>query len=202
MASIMLPGTATQEKVLAPETFSAGPLYGVTGTMNNRTGINTSATRRTNGPFSLVITPNTPGFFDATSDITITDGNFINSNIKNGVTVLGVTGTLQPSSYASGTVTPTTDGRYVKAIVTGLSFQPKFAIVRYTDPAGMIFIKNGTYYNAFPFYGGNMGTTYNSSQSTAINEFRVLSNGFEMCVEDWQLSGSPGTSSSAWEAWA
>ena len=98
--------------------------FGITGTMPNRAGDTTAASYHASGT-SIHVVPAT-GYVDGVDDATvITDANFVEANIKSGVSIFGQTGTLVPLSnekkWASGTSSVSSD----TITVTGLLFRPR-----------------------------------------------------------------------------
>lgn len=92
-------GNAVVSDVLSGKTFTndSGEL---TGSMINRSGVTTIGTHVTSGASYVDLAP-ASGFYDGapTSRARITDNNFVASNIKSGVSIFGVGGTLQPKNF-------------------------------------------------------------------------------------------------------
>lgn len=81
------------------------------------------------------------------------DANLVADNIKSGVSIFGITGTLESSSGGStsglqmveGTFTPTTTG-YATVTVTGIPFTPKYIFIALTETGS---VSASTYNNVF-----------------------------------------------------
>lgn len=92
-------GNAAASDLLSGKTAStdAGE---ITGTMPNRAGDNANLASSVSGTTLKLRAPN--GYYDGTDDtVTITDTDFIASNIKSGVNLFGITGTMpiKPDDY-------------------------------------------------------------------------------------------------------
>jgi hypothetical protein len=92
-------GNATASDLLSGKTAStdAGE---ITGTMPNRAGDNANLASSVSGTTLKLIAPK--GYYDGINDtVTITDADFIASNIKSGVNLFGITGTMpiKPDDY-------------------------------------------------------------------------------------------------------
>lgn len=92
-------GNALASDLLSGKTAStdAGD---ITGTMPNRSGDNASLASSVSGTTLKLRSPQ--GYYDGVDDtVTITDSDFIASNIKSGVTLFGITGTMpiKPDDY-------------------------------------------------------------------------------------------------------
>lgn len=133
-AVIRSTGTATVSQVLSGATFSNSTGNDRTGTMANNGAGGTVTPGTTNQTKAA-------GYYSST--ITISgSANLLSANIKNGVNIFGVTGTLTEGvSYATGTATSTsaqvtitrpisgtTTARTIT--VSGLSFRPNRVIIR------------------------------------------------------------------------
>ena len=94
-----LSGNASNENVLENKTFYSNSYTKQTGTMKDRSGTTTMESTEV----SLA-----PGFYDSTSKVTIDPNSKLNltsDNIRNGVTILGYTGTLEPKPTLEGNAT-------------------------------------------------------------------------------------------------
>lgn len=156
-------GSATSDKVLAGETFSNENDTGLTGAIPSK-----SAQTYTPGTSNQTIAANQ--FLSGIQTI-LGDPDLIASNIKKGVNIFGVLGTVDIASMgglqqASGTVTSSSDittysyadstNNYISkysATVSGLSFTPKYVILD-AKPSGGIgqltlySAKSDGYYNS------------------------------------------------------
>jgi hypothetical protein len=90
-------GNATPGDVLSGKTFSNDEDTELTGTMLNRAGHVTAQSLTTSGT-TLRFRPQ-PGYYDGTTGNSVqrSDANFIAANIRQGVTLFGITGTLVPA---------------------------------------------------------------------------------------------------------
>jgi hypothetical protein len=162
VAQLFLPGTAGPGDVLSGKTFSAGTNYNVAGIMPN------------NG--ALTITPGTadqpiPAGYHNGSGKVKGDPNLVAGNIKSGVSIFGVAGSVIPGKrFASGQITP--PGNYFT--VSGLSFQPGYVMVEWSLA--------GVYYVLIYNYNGNSTSNYceysNSTGTPPSINWTINSNGF------------------------
>jgi hypothetical protein len=89
----ILTGDALVGDVLAGKTFySNDPDTQLTGTMPVNEGDNACSSSSVSGTTLKLVAPT--GFYDGDDTVTITDADFVAANIKSGVDVLGITGTL------------------------------------------------------------------------------------------------------------
>lgn len=100
-------GDAVASNVLAGKTFSNDVGNGIVGTMPDRAGVNSSTQNSIVGT-TLRFRPPT-GYYDGVDDlVSVTDADFIAGNIKSGVDLFGLVGTLVDGtgkkSYASGVI--------------------------------------------------------------------------------------------------
>lgn len=116
MGQIYIPGTADPGEVLAGQTFSAGTNYQATGIMPNR-----GAPTITPGTANIGLND---GYYSGGT--VLGDPDLIAANIKNGVSIFGVSGTVGRFASGSGT-TNTANGKRI--IVSGLSFTPSAVII-------------------------------------------------------------------------
>lgn len=105
--SSVLTGDAVVAEVLAGKTFySNDPDTKLTGTMADKEGDNACSSSSVSGTTLKLVAPT--GFYDGNDTVTITDADFIAGNIKSGVDLFGITGTLAgasaPMSISAGTV--------------------------------------------------------------------------------------------------
>jgi hypothetical protein len=111
----------------------------VTGTMANRAGDTAALSSVVSGTTLKLLA--SAGYRDGVDDyVTITDSDFVSSNIRNGVNLFGVVGTLSPKLYASGmkSVGPPAES-FIELYdltepawpceVTGLAFKPRVIII-------------------------------------------------------------------------
>ena len=89
-------GDARPEHVLSGKTFSNDEETGISGTMPNRTGHVTAQSLSRSGT-TIRLRPQ-PGYYDGTTGNSVqrSDANFTAANIRQGVTLFGITGTLTP----------------------------------------------------------------------------------------------------------
>lgn len=122
----------------------------------------------------------TPGTINKTIDAgkhggggyVVGDPNLIGSNIKSGVSIFGIPGTVIPKTFASGTAITGDKGALV---VTGLTFQPTIVILE--DPGGgSRQVHNGLTGSS----GGNIlnGVTYQQSYAYGSGSIIPNANGF------------------------
>lgn len=159
-------GSATSDKVLAGETFSNENDTGLTGAIPSK-----SAQTYTPGTSNQTIAANQ--FLSGIQTI-LGDPDLIASNIKKGINIFGVIGTLDVASlggrmFASGTVLATGS----VATVTGLAFTPSFAFGWMTETDTL---NPSTYVQAFLMKSTN---------------FAIGSNSYNRCVLTYHPSGGP-----------
>ncbi|WP_315793183.1 tail fiber protein [Paenibacillus sp. BIC5C1] len=161
-AVIRATGNATAAQVLAGSTFSNTTANGIAGTMVNRGAVSQNITSQ-NGSYTIPA-----GYHNGLGIIKAVFANLIAANIRSGVNIGGVVGTLNEGPmYATGTATSTTgavtvilrDGstnrtRYMIA-VTGLTFKPNRITIRHADAA------IGEYIQSFYTTNPREGTDYN-----------------------------------------
>jgi len=160
--------TATAAQILSGQTAYVNGSK-VTGTMANRTGHVTGQSVSRSGT-TIRIRPQT-GYYpgDSGNSVQISDANFIASNIRSGVSIFGLTGTLiEGKRMAKGTVTsssstqlfPVPGGSYSNryyVTVSGLSFAPRTVLIYsyqnnyYGETSylveGAVTMECGTYFN-------------------------------------------------------
>lgn len=115
-------GDAVAANVLAGKTFSNDADTGLVGTMPNNAGQALMSPVRSGT--TLIVTPVVGYYNGTTATVAIDDPDLIASNIKAGVDIFGVTGTLKRSASGSGT----TDASSV-ASVSGIGFVPSLIVV-------------------------------------------------------------------------
>lgn len=130
--------TAEAAEVLMGKTFAKGDDV-LTGTMNNRGGIKGSISEK-NGSFTIP-----QGYHDGSGKVTISDtekAKLVPANIKEGVTIMGVTGEFGADDIASQSkeVTPTFQEQLVQpdlgyTFLTGVLVNP-IPLVRQDNEAG------------------------------------------------------------------
>lgn len=122
-------GDAVVADVLAGKTFSNDADTGLVGTMVDRAGENTTLAVTRGGQRVLFRPP--AGYYDGTTALVgHTDVNDVASNIRAGVAIRGLVGTLiEGKRWASGTGTTNASGILT---ITGLSFVPTKIIIQAT----------------------------------------------------------------------
>lgn len=130
--------TAEAAEVLLGKTFAKGDAV-LTGTMNNRGGIKGSISEK-NGSFTIP-----QGYHDGSGKVTISDeekAKLVPANIKEGVTIMGVTGEFGADDIASQSkeVTPTFQEQLVQpdlgfTFLAGVLVKP-IPLVRQDNEAG------------------------------------------------------------------
>jgi hypothetical protein len=117
-------GNATPEHVLAGKTFSNGEDTDLVGTMPSRTGHVTAQSFSQSGT-TLRFRPQ-PGYYDGSTGNSVqrTDANFIPANIRLGVSLFGVTGSLKPAIGYNWTIqTPPLEGKDTICLYSGNGIQ-------------------------------------------------------------------------------
>lgn len=99
-------GNAAAADVLSGKTFSNASGNNLTGTMPNRGVVNQTITTQ-GGQYNIPA-----GYHDGSGKVTATFANLVAGNVKSGVNIGGVVGTLQPGGYGllrynSGEIAPT-----------------------------------------------------------------------------------------------
>lgn len=130
-------GNATQNQVLNGCTFSTGTLSNASGTMTNYSGYTStsnyvSSTFRSGTTGYVFASPGGTGYYTTGSYLRIPATNLSPSNIKKGVTILGITGTFEGYAtspfyiYNNGTWSglSTTGSTKMAGIVSGMSLTP------------------------------------------------------------------------------
>jgi hypothetical protein len=134
-------GNATEADVLAPHTFSNDAGISKTGTMPDNSSVNRYAISYNSVPGTISLKPPT-GFYkqdSASSFVMLDDPNFIATNIANGASIFGLTGTNTNLKWQTGTTYSRNmeffnDGiaggqrDYYPIEVSGLNFTPKLII--------------------------------------------------------------------------
>ncbi|WP_052339159.1 tail fiber protein [Gorillibacterium massiliense] len=129
-------------EVLSGKTFYQGGTK-KTGTMPNRAGDTSSLSTVVSGT-TIKLLPSA-GYRDGVDDfVTLTDLNFIESNIKDGVALHGLTGTYVAKRYAIVSVEGL-PGQYTYTI-TGINFFPTLAFLYYPGSVGIQY--NSSYYGS------------------------------------------------------
>lgn len=122
-------GNATVGQVLIGSTFSTAAETGLTGTMPSRTGL-VEAQDRTLSGTTLWLRPQ-PGYYpaDANNYVTFTDAYFTAGNIRAGVSIFGLSGTLKaagvPKTGQTTVFQAGDDGTYQKGVA---SPSPRFTV--------------------------------------------------------------------------
>jgi len=130
----------------------------VVGTMPNRTGHVTGQSISRSGT-TLRIRPQ-PGYYpgDSGNSVQWNDPNWVAQNIREGVSIFGLTGTLTERKFASGTVTAAMTG---VIDVSRLSFQPVLVVIQGITQTSEIAILNSlSYIKVFLFDSGVNNTSY------------------------------------------
>lgn len=172
-------GNANTSDVLSGKTFSKAGSAGLTGTMPNQG--------------AKIITPSTvnqaiPAGYHNGSGYVKGDSNLIASNIKKGVTIFGVTGTLEYSQTASGSITLNPG---VASATISLSFTPKLVYV-FEKKARQLFIYSSTQSLLYrDNYGENYyyGIGYIEVGSTrCYSSSNIITNGFRIILRSYSTS--------------
>jgi len=182
--------TATAADILAGKVAYGAGDQRLVGTMPNRTGHVTGQSISRSGT-TLRIRPQ-PGYYpgDAANSVQWDDPNWIAANIREGVSIFGLVGTLVPAQAASGTMTKGTEG---VVTVTGLAFRPDVIIVQqgynpdvgYTNREQKVYVSTGfpelnrirTYYTQYPNLTENADGFFFSPTEWVINN-----DGFQVTV--------------------
>lgn len=126
------------------------------------------------------------------------DADLIAANIRQGINIFGVNGSLiEGRQWASGNTPSVYSNTYYKITVTGLAFAPKIIVASGVGgPKSIILPQNAIDGNTadnshytLSFAGGTWETI--TSLGTGSNQFRLLENGFEMIVYRFNMSGYP-----------
>lgn len=162
--------TAVAADILAGRTAYARGQK-LTGTMPNRTGHVTGQSISRSGT-TLRIRPQA-GYYpgDSGNSVQWDDPNWVAANIRSGVSIFGLTGSLVGKNFASGTATFNSSG---VLIVSGLAFEPEIVIGVDTNIPTIRFwlIKYGPVKVLF-----GLGSSFNSSGN--FNEYySITSDGF------------------------
>ncbi|NGQ95513.1 hypothetical protein G3578_10145 [Brevibacillus sp. SYP-B805] len=164
-----LVGDAQPSDVRAGKTFSNADGNDKVGTLPVRA---TSAQTITPGTASQVLQA---GIYDG--DITVLgDADLIAANIKNGVNIFGVLGSLNPLNSASGTANSVNPYGFVT--VNSLSFKPKIIIIESTDSN----VQTVTYCELFSSttYRQHTGNQIISIKNVSDNGGYVNNTGFQL----------------------
>jgi hypothetical protein len=157
-------GYVQQVNVPAANVLSGTTIAGVAGTMPNQAGAHRQAVLvdGTSTPHRVYLKPSV-GYYDGVYSVYWDDPNFDPANIKSGVSIFGIAGSVTPRQFASGTLTSSTtqsafnfdDGSIINAYcatVSGLTFQPTIIVVVGKVGAPTIYVA-----------GQNFSPTYNNS---------------------------------------
>lgn len=180
-------GTAGAAQTL--EGYSIGTESGlVDGTMPNNAGDVACLASSVSG--TTLKLRAAQGYTDGVDDnVTITDANFTEANIKEGITMLNKLGTLVPQKRNSGSTSASSN----KVVVTSLSYTPRKIMVKKqgsTDGQREIFYNY--YWSATKFIRTNGGTT--SIATDNDGDWDIYANGFSVYVGetgtfDWWVDG-------------
>lgn len=142
-------GTAVISEVLETKTFTNDTGDTLTGTMPNNAGDNVALASSVASTTLKLRAPE--GYYDGTDDnVTITDADFVATNIKTGVNLFGTTGTLASiKSIQTGTITDpfnnTTSTTYNHTI-TSVDTNTSVVLIKYNTPS--IRADSGTLYGS------------------------------------------------------
>ncbi|AIQ43830.1 hypothetical protein [Paenibacillus sp. FSL R5-0912] len=210
-------GTVAAVTVPAANVLAGTTIAGTVGTMPNRANDQSATTIWTNGAGQLSVGFPTgayvtnSGFGTGIASTVIANGNFIASNIRSGVDIFNVVGTMQPKLYASGsgtvlnTVYPAKDisnstpgGEMGYVSVGGLAFKPEFIRLKTTDSMSIVWNvpQDGVTYCFWRKVG--IGNVYLFTSQTMGGYVYTNSSGFGGFIDGWSSTISvPFT----WEAW-
>ncbi|BBI31462.1 hypothetical protein [Cohnella abietis] len=137
--------------------------------------------------------------------IRIPEPNFTTANIPAGMSMFGMVGSGgNTKRFASGTTTTVINNWYHKVTVGGLNFTPNLIVVSYNT--WLLYIaREGNFDGSFRcmyHQTANAQSFYatTTSQGTGVDQFRVLSNGFEMYLEFNQYGVQNGGFPCSWRA--
>ncbi|MFZ5650149.1 MAG: hypothetical protein ACOY4I_04755 [Bacillota bacterium] len=186
----------------ASKVLSGTTIAGTAGTMVNRGAVS--------------ITPGTvnqqiaQGYHDG-GGVVLGDVDLVASNIKSGVNIFGVVGNVQARGYATGTGSFVDNGYgNFKAIVSGLSFTPTMAVIKWyssncSSDIGKAYNPHSVYVARASYKGQSNGNVDTSGASPADTfDWNFVSGGFDTLAKPntaWNCAPSVGTSFS-WSAWA
>lgn len=135
-------------------------------------------------------------------ELSYTEPNLLASNIKSGVSLFGLTGSLRPwngeKRMASGTLTVASNSSgFWRPSIRNLAFRPSIVVTwMYNDTntsqsiAAITSNSDGQLVNGFVYYiGTDRDYHWTTSTGTANNQFQILSNGFDILAFHW--SGVP-----------
>ena len=199
-AVIRATGNATAAQVLAGATFSNAGANGLTGTMANR-GVGGTVTPGTTNQTKAA------GYYSSAITI-LGDADLLASNIRAGVNIFGINGSLQPQFYASGSGSGLPYRKIFTLAGGGEESRPYLTITGLTFAPKLIKVK----------LGNNLVTIYSSSDiSSAYQNVRIIAyedvgisisgrsyQSTQLTGPNYELPGftSSGTLSWTWEAFA
>ena len=187
-------GNATAPQVLAG--FTIGTENGlVNGTMANRTGLTSTGIFETSAAGRIELSPQT-GYYEnnGITRIRITDPNFGTLNIKKGVKMFGLTGSLG-EKYATGQAYSTTGGQEFVNI-NNLGFRPRVVIAKLTnqgakDGYAAVYWYSNAIFGDLDFRIADNGTIYaNASQFVSDNLFKLQVDSINSRLYNWIAFGS------------
>ncbi|MCG7386866.1 phage tail protein [Paenibacillus sp. ACRRY] len=158
-AVIRATGNATATQVLAGSTFSNASANGLTGTMANR-GAGGTVTPGTSNQTKAA------GYYSSAINI-LGDADLIATNIRSGVDIFGVVGSLvEGKTYATGTMTLTST---TPPSMSGLSFRPSIVLLK---------LNNGNPQTYLASYWNGYFNIYYSSNLLNYNTFTINADGW------------------------
>ncbi|WP_145413804.1 hypothetical protein [Paenibacillus xylanexedens] len=176
-------GTVAAVTFDATKVLTGTTIAGTAGTMVNNGSLGTITPGTTNQTIAAGYT---------TGGTVAGDADLIASNIKNGVNIFGVTGTLSSGTpFATGTTTTgsTASGSYYPLEVTGLGFKPNIIVYRRNDPnfqysssaySEMVTLSNGNKYVTVVSSGTNPSANVVVGQGLNVGSWFVYESGFKM----------------------
>ena len=187
-------GDATAAQVLAGKTF--GTENGLaTGTMADKSNGTFIGSRVSSGNTFVDIAP-MAGFYSggAASRARVTDSSFLPTNIKKGVAIFGVAGTLG-EKYATGQAYSTTGGaEFIN--INNLGFKPRVVIAKVANVANRdryaaVYMFSPAVYGDLDFRIADNGTVYTNGSSYVNNNlFKLQVDSINSRLYNWMAFGS------------